>query len=62
MLAATLAKIMAVGTRVGTRVDSVEASLSGEVSPAAVVASMVEADPTVEGDRMAVDVTERQFC
>jgi phosphatidylserine synthase len=61
-MTATLAKIMAVATSAGTMVDSVADSLSAEVSPAAVVASMVEADPTVEGDRMAVDVTERQFC
>jgi phosphatidylserine synthase len=56
MLEATLAKIMAVATRVGTMVDSVADSLSAEVSPTAVVASMVEAD------RMVADVTERQFC
>src|SRR5579864_6895545 len=59
---ATHARIMAVATRVGTTADSVADSLSvagspsAEVSPAVVVASMVEAD------RTAVDVAERQFC
>src|SRR5579864_7228626 len=53
---ATHARIMAVATRVGTTADSVAGSPSAEVSPAVVVASMVEAD------RTAVDVAERQFC
>jgi hypothetical protein len=55
-MTATLAKITAVPTLVGTMVDSVADSRSAEVSPTVVVASMVEADP------MAVDVAERQFC
>jgi phosphatidylserine synthase len=55
-MTATLAKIMAVATSAGTMVDSVADSLSAEVSPAAVVASMVEAD------RMVVDAAKRRFC